>query len=199
MKQFFLLLFFLVSTNLFADSWSKLTIKRYYSTDSSCFVEIVPTRIPVKYWDWKGAKPKKKQTYTAADTTIVHSHAKMFKIDNKDTIKVWEQKLINPYAPVIALVSPKGKYLITLDNWYSAGYGPDVLVVYNEKGELLKRYQLEDFSPFPINTYQLGISFIWWRCGAEFISQERFKLCFVNRNREEIYREYNLNELAFDK
>jgi hypothetical protein len=199
MKQFFVILFSLISINLFADSWVEPKIKRYYSTDSSYFVEIVPTRIPAKYWDWKGEKPKKKHKYTAEDTSIVHSHAKMFRIENKDTIKVWEQKLINPHAPVTAFVSPKGKYLVTLDNWYSAGYGPDVFVVYNEKGELLKRYQLEDFSPFPINTYATSITSIWWRCGAEFLSQERLKVCFVNSDKKEKYKEYNLTMLEFDK
>ena len=199
MKHIFLILFCLISLNLFADSWVEPTKKRYYSPDSSYCVEIVPTRIPVKYWEWKGAKPKKKHKYTAADTTIVHAHAKMFKVENKDTIKVWEQKLINPHAPVEAFVSPNGKYLVTLDNWYSAGYGPDVFVVYNEKGELLKRYQLENFSPFPINTYAISINSIWWRCSVEFLSPERIKVCFVDAAKEERFKKYNLTMLEFEK
>jgi hypothetical protein len=46
---------------------------------------------------------------------------------------------------------------VTFDNWYSMGYGVDVLAIYDDKGMLLKRHMLEDISPFPINTYEMSI------------------------------------------
>jgi hypothetical protein len=199
MKLLFIICLSLISTRLFADSWTEPTIKRYYSKDSVYFVEIVPTKIPEKYWEWKGAKAKKKHKYTPADTTIIHSHAKMYRIENRDTVKVWEQKLVNPHTPITALVSADGKYLITFDDWYNVGYGPNVFVVYNEKGELLKQYSLKDFSPFPIDDYSLSISSIWWRCGADLLSEERLRICFIDANKTKRYRGYNIATLQFDE
>lgn len=78
-----------------ADSWEPPKMKRYFSTNGEYFLEVVPTKISDKYWQWRQAKPDKKAKFKPEDTTIVHCHAKLFKIQLKDTIKVWEQKLIN--------------------------------------------------------------------------------------------------------
>jgi hypothetical protein len=40
-------------------------------------------------------------------------------------------------APVSALVSEDGAYLITFDNWHSMGYGDDVVVLYRTDGTLI--------------------------------------------------------------
>lgn len=199
MKLLFIICLSLISTRLFADSWSEPTIKRYYSKDSVYFVEIVPTKIPGNYWKWKGAKPKKKHKFTSADTTIIPAHAKMYKIENQDTLKVWKQKLVNPHAPVSAQVSADGKYLVTFDDWYNVGYGPNVFVFYNNKGKLLKQYSLKDISPFPLDEYFLSISSIWWRCGADFRSEESVRVCFMDANKTKRYMEYNFATLQFEE
>lgn len=199
MKLLFIVFLSLVSTRLYADSWSEPTVKRYHSNDSIYFVEIVPTKIPEKYWEWKGAKPKKKHKYSPADTTVVPAHAKMYRIENRDTVKVWEQKLVNPHTPVTALVSSDGKYLITFDDWYNVGYGPNVFVVYNEKGKLLKKYSLKDISPFPIDDYSLSISSIWWRCNMEFLSEDKLEVCFQQEDKKKDSRVYNIAKLQFEE
>jgi hypothetical protein len=199
MKLLFIICLSLISTRLFVDSWSEATIIRYYSEDSVYFVEIVPTKIPEKYWEWKGAKPKKMHKYSPADTTIIQSHAKMYRVENRDTVKVWEQKLVNPHTPVTALVSSDGKYLVTFDDWYNVGYGPNVFVVYNEKGELLKQYYLKDFSPLPIDDYSISISSIWWRCEADFLSEERLRICFMDAEGMKQHKDYNLAKLQFEE
>lgn len=97
------------------------------------------------------------------------------------------------------MVSEDGKYVVTFDNWHSMGYGLDVMVVYNEKGELLKRYKLEDFSPFPINTYLLTISSIHWRCGVSFIARDTVRICFQDEEEQKKFKLYNLSRLEFEK
>ena len=178
-----------------ADSWTDPSIKEYYSADSSHFVRIVPRCVPEKYWKWVNASPRRKAKFSPKDTTIVPSHALMFKRTEIGDSLIWKEKLINQVAPVHAMVSDDGKYLVTFYNWYSVGYGVDVLVVYNEKGMMLKRHMLEDISPFPINTYPVTISSLWWRCGQEYVDNENVKICFKNDEGKEEYRVYSLEEL----
>lgn len=119
----------------------------------------------------------------------------MFKrVHNEDSL-IWNENLINSIAPESAIVSNDGKYLTTFDNWASLGYGVNVLVVYDLKGMLIKRHNLEEISPFPINRYMISVSSMWWRCGAEFVDERNVKLCFLDKEKNVEIRNYSLQEL----
>ena len=178
-----------------ADSWAPPKVTDYYSADSSYFVRVVPRCVPDKYYKWFRASGKRKKRFSPQDTTIVPSHAMMYKRTAHSDSLMWKEKLINQIAPVSALVSSDGKHFVTFDNWHSMGYGVDVLAVYDEKGMLIRRHMLEDISPFPINTYQRTISSIWWRCGQRFIDDEQIEICFNNEEKESENKIYSLSEL----
>lgn len=199
MKSGMIILSLILCSNIWIDTWDPPITTNYYNTDSSFYVKIVPQKIPEKYWNWASASVKKRKRFSPSDTLIIPCHAKMFRITEKGDSLIWEQKLINRVAPVTVIVSNNGKYVITFDNWHSMGYGVDVLAYYNEKGELIKRHMLEDISPFPINTYQMSISSLWWRCGQQFIDDERISICFIDDfgNKEE--RIYNLREQKIEE
>jgi hypothetical protein len=183
-----------VSGTAYADTWPLPKITDYYSSDSTHFVRIFPQHIPSNYFKWREASPKRKKRFTPADTLITPCYAQMYKRTGAGDSLVWEQNLINRIAPVNALVSDNGKYLVTFDNWHSMGYGVDVMVYYNGKGELIKRHMLEDISPFAINTYKITISSIWWRCGQEFIDHKKVRICFRDKNDKVEERVYDLEE-----
>ena len=80
------------------------------------------------------------------------------------------------------------------------GYGNEVLVVYDEVGELVRKYQLEDFSVFTLNDYYITVSSIWWRCGVELINKEyKIKLCMQTEDERTSSVLYNLNTYSFEK
>ncbi len=58
------------------------------------------------------------------------------------TNELWSIQLVNKDAPSDAVVADDGRHVVTLDNWYGAGYGPDVLVFYSSGG-FLRSYSLE--------------------------------------------------------
>lgn len=60
---------------------------------------------------------------------------------------VWQGPLVNDVAPVEALLSPGGRYLVTLDNWHFLGYGDDVIVIYGERGQRLHQLALRQILP----------------------------------------------------
>ena len=194
-----IILAILFADKAFADIWASPETKEYYSSDSTFFVRIYPTDIPEKYYKWLRATPRKKRRFQPTDTLVTPCYARMYKVVNGRDSLIWQQKLINRVAPVTAIVSNDGKFLVTFDNWHSMGYGVDVMAYYNEKGELIKRYMLEDISPFPINTYGISIYSIWWRCGQEFIDNQRISICFNDENNQTIKRVYNLEERKIEE
>ena len=81
-----------------------------------------------------------------------------------DWLKVWEKPLQNKLSPVTALVANNGWRVVTFDNYYTVGYGNEVVVIYNEKGDLLKKYSLEMLlSPEELGQVSRTVSSRWWR------------------------------------
>ncbi len=189
------------TTNSLADSWANPKVTRYFSEDSTHMLKVVPKFIPDNYYKWFNAKPKKKEKFSVQDTTIIPCYAVLYQVNGpKDTVEIWNKKLINRIAPVSALVSNDGSRVVTLDNWHSMGYGLDVLAAYNEKGELVKRFQLDHFSIFPLNEYEFSVSSIWWRCGADMLNEQRkIKLCMRTSDDRSGSTYFDLETYEFEK
>ena len=177
-----------------ADSWAPPKTKDYHNEDQTYFVRIVPRTVPEKFWKWMNAKPGQKKRFSPADTTIIPCHAIMYKKTKNGDSLVWKKNLINEIAPVSAFVSNDARYIVTFDNWHSMGYGVDVMVYYDHEGNLLKRHMLEDISPFPINTYSISVSSIWWRCHTKFLDNSRLEICFKDEKETIVKKIYNLDE-----
>lgn len=82
-------------------------------------------------------------------------------------IEIWRQPLQNQVSPVTALVADGGWRVVTFDNYYSVGYGDEVIVFYDENGALLKKYSLEALlSPTELGQVSRSVSSRWWRKAA---------------------------------
>ena len=195
-------LFIFWSHFLFGDTWNSPPTRYYCSPNKIYCVKVFPRFTPENYYKWRQAKPKNKSKFSTADTTVTICHAIMYQVNGIDTILVWEKNLVNMIAPTDGYVTDDGKYFVTIDNWYSTGYGIDVMVAYNSKGEMLKRYNLEDISPIPINNYMFSISSIHWFCGVKIIDNKHIFICYKNdyqnKNNVPLFRTYNLEELDFE-
>jgi hypothetical protein len=188
----FLTLF--VSSNPIVDTWAPPKTTDYYNENKTHFVRIVPRTVPEKFWKWREAKPEQKKQFSPSDTTVIPCHAIMYKKTKSGDSLVWKKKLINQIAPVSAFVTKDARYMVTFDNWHSMGYGVDVMVYYDNQGNLIKRHMLEDISPFPINTYSMSVSSLWWRCDSKFLDNKRLEICFKDEEETVIRRIYNLDE-----
>lgn len=96
-----------------------------------------------------------------------------------------------------ALVADDGNSIITIDNWGSLGYGDNVMVIYNGEGEIEDQYRLGEFSPFPIESYQISVTSIWWNCGSSYIDNDNVKICFKSKDGQIIERIYNRPKREF--
>lgn len=196
-----------------ADSWGEPKEKKYYSDNMKYKLIVTPRFIPKKYYEWEYKKEpiannrkesdhkenKLNKRFTAKDTVQVPCHAKLYRMSDTDTILIWERNLLNYMCPLHAIISNDGSSIVTIDNWYSCGYGETTMVVYNEKGDAKRNYQLSDISPYPLNDYELSISSIWWYAGATFIDKDRVEIVFHTHNKTSTKRIYNTKLYEFEK
>lgn len=181
-----------------ADSWLEPTTQTYFSDNKQYMLVVKPAVVPLKYTAWKyyskqttttnKRKLRKKQrflqTITANDTTLIPCMAELYKVSNTDTLLIWEKQLLNEVCPIIAIIANDGSSVATIDNWYSHGYGTNVFVVYDAKGEAKRTYQLNDFSPFPLNEYLTSVSSMHWCGGATYIHPLKISLTCINQQKQ---------------
>jgi hypothetical protein len=98
------------------------------------------------------------------------------KIGKEGFERVWSIRLLNDVAPVSALVSRSGAYVVTFDNWHRVGFGHDVVVIYGPGPTLVRRFALEDLAaPKDIARFPASDSSRWWGAG-HFIDEKRGQL-----------------------
>jgi hypothetical protein len=130
-----------------ADSWMPAQVQTYLSKDAAIRIIITPRELEhaLAYFNDKveGREPagQRREGNDKANVRLERRGA-----DGKWSL-VWQRELMNDVAPVEALVSKTGKFVVTFDNWHSTGYGENVVVIYGSNGQLVRSLQLSDFLP----------------------------------------------------
>jgi hypothetical protein len=163
------------SLNAFGDSWALPTKQRYCSVNGKYCVDVDPKPIEnqLRYFedhvnkaDNPGAGPGKPRTATAT----------VFVRNGREYKPVRSFPLLNEVAPVDALVSSDGQYLVTFDNWHSVGWGDHVVVIYRGDGSVVKKYSLvELLSEKKVDKLPRSVSSIWWG-GEHRLDEQRGQL-----------------------
>jgi hypothetical protein len=130
-----------------ADEWARPSVREYKSSNGNYVVVVEPAS--------KGNLPT----------------ATVYWINKDDRTVLWTTNLVNSVAPIESLVTDDGRYVITLDDWHSVGYGDNVIVFYNQSG-MIKRYSLEEAASEFVKEKKLNsfrqqfehsVSSRWWR------------------------------------
>lgn len=196
-----------------ADTWDNPRVKTYYSENKEFKLIITPQKTSNKYYLWnyyntnkhpqskKILKQKEKfmRSISEHDTIRIPCTGELYQINGTDSVLIWKRPLLNEVCPVYAIVANDGSSIATFDNWYSTGYGVNVFVVYDEKGNAKKTYKLEEITPFPLNDYMMTISSLHWNAGGKYIDNERIEIVFKTEDDREEKRIYNIKKLEFEK
>jgi TonB family protein len=147
-----------------ADEWAIPKKEKYYSPNKMFYLEVTPKKLEsqLKYFQ---DKVDGKENAGAVDGGEENRARGAFYARRADGgyAKKWEFPLVNEVSPVSAVVSGKGDYFVTFDNWHSAGYGDDVVAIYRSNGALIKKFGLGDLlTEGDIETVPHSVSSIWW-------------------------------------
>lgn len=203
----------LISMTAKADIWDNPRIKTYYSDNREFKLIITPKITSDKYYLWDYYKSNKHpqtrkilrkkekfmQNISGLDTIKTPCTAELYRMNGADSVLLWKRPLLNEVCPVYATVANDGSSIATYDNWYSTGYGVNVFVIYNEKGNAEKTYKLEVITPFPLNDYSMSISSLYWRKDARYIDNDKIEIVFESDDNRTSKRIYNLKRLEFEE
>jgi len=195
-----------------ADTWDNPSVKTYYSENKEFKLIITPKKTSDKYNLWEYYKSNKHpqtkkilrqkekfmRNISEHDTIRIPCTGELYQINGTDSVLIWKRPLLNEVCPVYAIVANDVSSIVTFDNWYSTGYGVNVFVVYDEKGNAKKTYKLEEISPFPLNDYSMSISSLYWRKDVRYIDNDRIEIIFETDENKTTERIYNLKQLEFE-
>ena len=86
-----------------------------------------------------------------------------------------ELPLANDVAPVEALIRDDGRYLVTFDDYFSTGYGNNIIVIYDLVAGTDTHLKLEDFlQPAQIADFTESTSSRQWRGLVDFMHEQRY-------------------------
>jgi len=147
---------------LHADQWVPPKIETYLSSDGASRLTVIPRGIesPLAYFQDK-LDGREKAGQRKGDND--RPRGRLERNDQGVWRLVWEQPLVNDVSPVSALVADGGGYVVTFDNWHSAGFGDDVVVIYDKNGRVLKSLSLTDILPEEyVKALPRTVSSLWW-------------------------------------
>lgn len=160
---------------VFADSWALPEPKKYYSESKRYYIEIIPRKLESQLQYFEDKVANKESAGSKKGVKDNYCKGSLYRQNEKGEYeKLWESRLSNDVAPVNALVSDSGEYVVTFDNWHSVGYGDDVVVIYGQGGKIVKKMSLSNI--VPANTrLPRSVSSIWWG-GKHYIDEKNLQL-----------------------
>lgn len=147
-----------------ADSWFPAQIETYLSADKRFRFIAVPRDIegPLPYFEGKQRGDAKPGQMPGSKKTAPRG---LFErsIGNGRWTTLWQRELVNDVAPVSALVSNTGVYVVTFDNWHFMGFGDAAVVIYGPHGSLIRALGLDDILPdYYVEALPRSVSSLHW-------------------------------------
>lgn len=163
-RHFALLTLTFASALVVADSWAPPRIEVTASANGQTRVTVVPRSIDsnLRYFEDK-TKHREPAGQRAGDGQV----SPLARVERLGPggkwHMLWQKPLVNDVAPTSVLLANGGSFLVTFDNWHSAGYGEDVVVIYDRHGNVVRKLSLEQILP-PVYLRFLPrtVSSRWW-------------------------------------
>lgn len=150
-------------SSVWSDTWPPATVTTYMSSTGEVRFTVTPRvlRGPLAYFEDKveGVEPPGQAPGRAPE-----ARGKLERRGSGDQWEVvWDRPLVNDVSPVSALISDSGEFVVTFDNWHSAGWGDDAVVIYDDRGDPVRSMALTDFLPQTyVEALPRSVSSIQW-------------------------------------
>lgn len=166
----------LLASAAVADSWAPPRTEIYQSANLNAKVTIVPRPIggALAYFEDKvDGKSQAGQARGEVQSTPMAT-VELRQPGNRWKL-VWRGPLVNDVAPPSALIADDASHLVTFDNWHSAGYGDDVVVIYGADGKLVRKLSLDEILPREyVPHLPRSVSSRWWGGEHRLVEGDRY-------------------------
>ncbi len=149
-----------------ADEWPLPTTEVYYSQDRRVRLTVTPRELSSQLNYFSDLVHHRKSAGQQSDSTHTFARGVLQRRTRDGAwIVVWDRRLLNNVAPVSALVTDSGRYVVTFDNWFGNGVGNDVVVIYGRGGSVVRSMSLDDILPdYYVYALPRTVSSLWWGC-----------------------------------
>lgn len=165
----------LVSASVSADTWGPPKTEVTLSANGQFRVTVVPRpldgALPFFRDKVEGVEPAGQRSGETQASAV----ARVEQVDTRGAWRLlWQRPLVNDVAPTSVLLTDDASFLVTFDNWHSAGYGDDVIAIYDREGELVRKLSLEQVLP-PAYVHHIprSVSSRWWGGKHALVSDDR--------------------------
>ena len=196
---------FLICNHAYSDEWVVPVSQEIYSQNGLYCLVINPAIIPKNYYkeiEKRNTNPEKYKDKIIKDS-IIPCHATLYKTGENylDRKILWTRDLENPISPYTAIVTNDGKYVITFDDWYHLGNGENVMVIYGEYGNLLRKFELNEITSLSNDQFMTSVTSIWWYQGIETYSEYPTRILILVKDKDFNIekRKFNLDVLKFEE
>lgn len=171
----FALLFVLLAPCASADTWAPPSTEITLSADGRSRVTVTPRPLAgaLPYFEDKvaGSEPAGQRPGEAQVSPIARVEQQAA---DGSWQRRWQMPLVNDVGPTEVLLADDATYLVTFDNWHSAGYGDDVVVIYDGDGDLVRKLSLEQILPAAyVNQLPRSVSSRWWSGKHRLVDGDR--------------------------
>lgn len=165
----------LASAFVSADTWGPPRTVVTLSANGQFRVTVVPRPIdgalPFFRDKVEGVEPAGQRSGETQASAV----ARVERVDTRGAWRLlWQRPLVNDVAPTSVLLTDDASFLVTFDNWHSAGYGDDVIAIYDRDGKLVRKLSLEQVLP-PAYVHHIprSVSSRWWGGKHALVNNDR--------------------------
>lgn len=190
----------LLATAARADSWALPETKQYLSDDGRWRFTVTPRELAGQLQYFEDKVANRENAGARPGDTRTHASARMERREREQWSTVWTGPLTNEVAPVAAIVSSTGQ-ATTFDNWHTVGWGDNVVVIYDTRGQVVRSMGLKDFLPADyVKALPRSVSSVWWGRDHRYSSDGTRLLLrvVVPSEQEQLSGDAQYVELAFD-
>lgn len=181
-----------LSATVHADTWRLPSVEKYCSANKKYCLKVEPKKLESQLAYFKDKVGEKDNAGAVKGIPDNFCKGSFFAKGKR----LWNVRLVNEVAPVSALISNNGDYVITFDNWHGVGYGDDVVSIYDgQTGTLIKKLGLSDFlTESDIYSLPASTSSIHWY-GTHEIDYDKYELVLkvVKPAKDEQFFEVRIN------
>lgn len=165
----------LASVFVSADTWGPPKTEVTLSANGQFRVTVVPRplggALPFFRDKVEGVEPAGQRSGESQASAV----ARVEQLDARGTWRLlWQKPLVNDVGPTSVLLMNDASFLVTFDNWHSAGYGDDVIAIYDRQGELVRKLSLEQALPQAyVNHLPRSVSSRWWGGKHALVGDDR--------------------------
>lgn len=153
-----------------ADSWLEPHVETFASPNGQFRLTVTPGAISSALAYYEDKVQGREPAGQAGNGPMAATGKLEQRQSDGSWVTVWDKPLVNEVRPVSAIVSDDGRHVATFDNWYSTGFGENVVVLYGADGSLVRSFALSDVVPaYFVDAFPRSVSSLHWRVdGSHF-------------------------------